>query len=148
MKLSDLIESFIKDMFNETEGEINFQRNELANKFNCVPSQINYVINSRFTNEQGYVVESHRGGGGSIKITRISMDKPTYLMHILSSIGPNISQSTALAFIKNFLDYDAVTKKEASMMAAAISDKVLLESGEYKDSVRAKILKNMIASIM
>ncbi len=148
MKISDIIEEFIKEMIEETEGEAHFQRNDLASKLNCVPSQINYVINSRFTNEQGYVVESRRGGGGSIKITRITMDKPTYLMHILSSIGNSITQNTALSFISNFLDYKAVSKNEAALMAAAVSDKVLAESGIYKDIIRAKILKNMIANIL
>lgn len=148
MKISDIIETFIKELLDEEEGEIRIQRNELASRFNCVPSQINYVINSRFTNEHGYVVESHRGGGGSIKITRVTMDSPSYLMHILSSIGPAITQNTALAFIRNFLDYKAVTPKEAALMSAAISDKALSETRPYQDIIRAKILKNMIASIM
>ena len=148
MKISDIIEAFIKDMLDEEQGEIKIQRNELASRFNCVPSQINYVINSRFTNDHGYYVESHRGGGGSIRITRVTMDSPSYLMHILSSIGPSITQSSALAFIKNFLDYKAVTSKEAAIMSAAVSDKVLLDASPYHDILRAKILKNMIASML
>ena len=139
---------YLEMIEDEKNKEVIIQRNELADKFNCAPSQINYVINSRFTNEHGYIVESYRGGGGSIKITRVTMDSPSYLMHILSSIGPAITQNAALAFIRNFLDYKAVTPKEAALMSAAISDKALSETRPYQDIIRAKILKNMIASIM
>ncbi len=148
MKISDVIEAFIKELIEEEEGVASFRRNELALKFNCVPSQINYVINSRFTNDHGYIVESHRGGGGSVRITRINMDRPGYLMHIISSVGDSITQSAALTFIQNFEDYKAINKKEAALMSAAVSDKVLMEAGPYRDNIRAKILKNMIVTLI
>lgn len=149
MKISDIIEQFIKEMLEEEQGTAHFQRSELANRFNCVPSQINYVINSRFTSNHGYMVESHRGGGGSIKITRIPMDKTGYLMHIVLSLGNSIGQSAALTFINNFLDYNAVDRTQARLMMAAVSDKALSAiSQPEKDEVRADILKNMIISIL
>ena len=107
MKVSDLIENVLKELIEETNGEAKFQRNELASRLNCVPSQINYVINSRFTNDHGYIVESHRGGGGSITIRRIHTDKASYIMHIVASMGKTLSQQSAFAFIRNFLDYGA-----------------------------------------
>ncbi len=149
MKISDLIEDIIKEMLDNDEGIASFQRNELAYRLNCVPSQINYVINSRFTTDHGYSVESRRGGGGNITITRIKMDNAGYLMHIASSIGITISQSVAMTFIKNFLDYGAVNKKEAQLMASAVSDNVLRSiSQPQRDVLRASILKNMIVSII
>jgi len=149
-RLSDLIEAFIKDMLEESDGTVELQRNELANYFNCVPSQINYVIGTRFTNEHGYFVESRRGGGGHIKIRKLYIDPTTnYLMHIVMNIGSSISQQSAEAFINNFLDYKAVSPRECKLMKAAVSDKVLgnIRIPE-RDIIRALILKNMMASLL
>ena len=92
MKMSDVIENFIRELF-ENESSIELKRNELAGYFNCVPSQINYVISSRFTPEHGYIVESRRGGGGYIKITRVSFDKPSAIMHTVNHVGDDIDFS-------------------------------------------------------
>ena len=111
--MSDIIEAFLKQMINETNGAIEIQRNELANHFNCVPSQINYVIDTRFTTDRGYYVESRRGGGGHIRIRRVNINRPgNYLMHIISSMGGNISQKSAEVFINNFVDYDVISDRE------------------------------------
>lgn len=149
MKISDLIESVLKELIEETNGEANFQRNELASRLNCVPSQINYVINSRFTNDHGYIVESHRGGGGSITIRRVSTDKTSYIMHIVASMGNAISQQSAFAFIQNFLDYGAITEREAKIMNAAVSSSVLRQiKPPAQDVLRASIIKNMLVSLV
>jgi transcriptional regulator CtsR len=104
-RMSDIIEAFLKQMINDTDGTIEIQRNELANHFNCVPSQINYVIDTRFTTERGYYVESRRGGGGHIRIRRVNINRPgNYLMHIVSSMGDSISQQSAEVFINNFIN--------------------------------------------
>ena len=86
-RLSDIIESFLKAMINDMDGYIEIQRNELANRFKCVPSQINYVISTRFTNEKGYYVESRRGGGGYITIRRLNTDSAGIISCIITSIG-------------------------------------------------------------
>jgi transcriptional regulator CtsR len=149
-RLSDIIEAFIKQMINDTNGSIEIQRNELANQFNCVPSQINYVIDTRFTTERGYYVESRRGGGGSIKIKRVNVDRPErYLMHIVTSMGNSISQQSAEVFINNFVDYDVISAREGFILKAATSDKALsLVAGPNRDVIRASILKYMIMSLM
>mgnify|MGYP001218806062 CR=1 FL=1 len=149
-RLSDMIERFIKELIEETDGVIEIQRNELANYFNCVPSQINYVIDTRFTTERGYYVESRRGGGGHIRIKRISLSRPAgYLMHAINSIGEKLTQQAAEAFINNFIDYDIINTREADIMKAALSDKILNNvSIEQRDSLRAKMLKNMLLSLL
>jgi transcriptional regulator CtsR len=149
-RLSDLIEDFIKKMISEMDGTIEIQRNELANQFNCVPSQINYVIDTRFTSERGYYVESRRGGGGHICIKRVNITLPSrYLMHIVTSMGDSISQQSAEVFINNFVDYEIVIKNEGLLMKAATSDKVL--GGiplPDRDLLRASLLKNMLVSLI
>lgn len=148
--LSDIIEAFIKQLMNDTNGAIEIQRNELANQFNCVPSQINYVIATRFTTDQGYYVESRRGGGGHIKIRRVNITKKDkYLMHIVVSMGRSLSQQAAEIFINNFMDYEVISPREGLLLKAAVSDKIL--SGipmPDRDVLRASILKNMLTSLL
>jgi transcriptional regulator CtsR len=151
-RLSDIIEAFIKDLISSTDGVAEIQRNELANQFNCVPSQINYVLDTRFNVERGYYVESRRGGGGYIRIRRAeicSNDPSKYLMHIISSMGDSISQQSAEIFINNFVDYDVLLEREGLIMKAATSDKVLSDiSLPDRDIIRAGIFKNMLLSLM
>ena len=149
-RLSDVIEEFIKQMINDTEGEIEIQRNEMANQFKCVPSQINYVIATRFTTERGYFVESRRGGGGYIKIRSLSTSKPyDYLMHVILSMGHSISQHSAEVYINNFVDYDIISERDGLLLKAAVSNNSLknVEVGS-KDIIRADILKNMLMRLI
>lgn len=149
-RMSDIIEAFLKQLINDTDGTIEIQRNELANHFKCVPSQINYVIDTRFTSERGYYVESRRGGGGHIRIRRVNIDRPgNYLMHIVTSMGDSISQQSAEVFINNFMDYDVISTREGLMLKAATSDKVLgVVQMPDRDILRAGILKNMLMSLL
>jgi len=148
--MSDIIEAFLKQMINETNGSIEIQRNELANYFNCVPSQINYVIDTRFTTDRGYYVESRRGGGGHIRIKRVNISRPgNYLMHIISSMGDSISQQSAEVFINNFVDYEVISSREGLILKAATSDKILgVIQMPDRDILRASMLKNMLTSLM
>lgn len=147
--LSDIIESFLKEMLDDKHGSVEIQRNELAIRFKCVPSQINYVISTRFTNDKGYYVESRRGGGGSISIRRFSIDCACdYLMHIISAIGDSLSQHNCEVFINNFIDYEIISLREGTIMRAAISDKALFDvQMEKRDAIRACMLKNMMMSL-
>lgn len=146
MKISDIIEEFIKELF-DTEEVVEIQRNDLAQHFNCVPSQINYVIATRFKPDQGYYVESKRGGGGHITIKKVSNTKSEYILHIINSIGEKITDSEAKILISDFLTYNIVNTKEAKLLRVATSDNVLDLPKEYKDILRANILKNMLVNL-
>lgn len=148
MRISDIIEEFIKEMFEE-ENEIEIQRNYLAEKFNCVPSQINYVIATRFKPVQGYTVESSRGGGGHITIRKLDIEKSSFLLHIIENIGNRMSAHDVSIFITNFLKEGIINTKEAKLIKAATSDNVL-SNIEYKkrDEIRSDIFKNMIVNIV
>lgn len=149
MKLSNIIEDFINDMLSQAgSGEIELKRNALADRFSCVPSQINYVIATRFSPERGYLVESRRGGGGYIRITRVAIsDEGTKLMHVINSIGESISYANAEAIINNCFDYDLINEREAKILLGAVSDKALGLKQPSLDLVRARILKNMLVSV-
>ncbi len=142
-----MIEEFIRELFDEGNS-IEIQRNDLAEKFNCVPSQINYVISTRFTPNHGYYVESKRGGGGHITITKVNLTKSNYLMHIISSIGDQITAQDVSIFISNFLSYDIITETEAKLLKVATSDNVLTINTKDRDRVRASIFKNMLLNLI
>ncbi len=146
MRMSDIIEEFIKELFSDEE-EIEIQRNDLAQQFNCVPSQINYVISTRFKPSQGYYVESRRGGGGHIRIKKVNNTKSDYLMHIINNIGNSLTDNEAKILISDFLTYNLVNTKEAKLIRVATSDNVLDIPKEYKDKLRANILKNMLLNL-
>lgn len=145
--MSDMIEEFIKELLDE-DSSIEIQRNDLAEKFNCVPSQINYVIATRFNPDQGYYVESKRGGGGHITIKKVNITKSNYLMHIISSIGDKITAQDVSIFISNFLSYNIISDVEAKLLKVATSDNVLTISPEDKDRLRANIFKNMLLNLV
>lgn len=150
-KLSDVIEQMIKDMIEENEGVAEITRGELAERVNCVPSQITYVLSTRFTNGQGYVVESRRGGGGWIRIRRVDGldDAASYVMHVLNSLGTQVSQQQADVYLQNFVDYKIVSKQTARLMQAAISDQALNRiAPSDRKIVRMDILKNMLTELV
>lgn len=146
MAISDIIENYIKELLSE-DNEVIIKRNDLANYFNCVPSQINYVIATRFTNEHGFIVESRRGGGGGITIRKVLLTKNDYISTLISSIGNYLKQNEAYSYIKTLFEYDIITKREANIMFAAVSDNTLNIDGESKDYLRARILKNILTNI-
>ena len=146
MKLSDLITSEILRMLNESEeNTAEIQRNDFANIIGCAPSQINYVLSSRFTPEHGYVIESQRGGGGYIRIRRVVMRKGAAFMHIINSIGDSIDMMSARIVIENCLQSELITKETARIMYAALSNNVMRSVPVVlQDSLRAAILKEML----
>ena len=148
MRMSDIIEQFIKDMIDQSEcDEIEFQRNELAHKFNCVPSQINYVISTRFKPTQGYYVESRRGGGGSIIIKKRLWNEDDLFFGFTEEIGDSISQMDAEIMISNLLSYSLLDEEQARLLRVATSDNVLKLENSIKDQVRARIFKNMLINM-
>ena len=147
MRMSDIIEEFIKDLFDDENEAIEIQRNELAEHFNCVPSQINYVISTRFKPSQGYYVESRRGGGGHITIKKVNNTKDDYIMHIINNIGQNLTSNEVDILLSDFLSYNIIEKKEAKLLKVATSDNVLGLPKDLKDEVRARIFKNMLLNL-
>ena len=109
MGISDVIASFIQSALEETDGVLELQRSDLAQRFNCVPSQINYVMSTRFSPEHGYIVESRRGGNGYIRITRVRTDRKTLLMHVINSIGDELDAASARAIVQNLVDSEAIS---------------------------------------
>lgn len=150
MKISDVIESFIDEMFS-SDDSVELKRNELAAYIGCVPSQINYVIQTRFTTERGYIVESRRGGGGYIKITKVKMDAHDYIRHILSSLGDRVDIQTTEAIIGNLISNGIIDTKNAKIILASCSDNALrsvISSGDARNILRAVILKNILINLV
>ncbi len=147
--ISDIIEHHLKQIIDQSKnGYIEIQRNEIAGKFECVPSQINYVISTRFTVEKGYIVESKRGGGGYIRIQKIDLEDETNLFQTIHDlIGNSISQSSAEDIIQRLADEEVINEREARMMKAAVSRQVLHFSIPVRDQLRAKMLRAMITAV-
>ena len=147
MALSDKIESFIIELLKNEEKEwLEFGRNELASIFNCVPSQINYVISTRFNSNNGYIVESRRGGGGGVRIKRIPLEGNGIYINALNSIENSIDAKNSQVIIEYLLKSKAITEAEYKLMSAAVSDRTLNISQPAKNILRANILKNMISA--
>ena len=148
-RLSDIIEAFIKQLFSENRDNIIFiQRNELADQFRCAPSQINYVLTTRFTYERGYLIESKRGGGGHIAIKQLEYDSSNERERIINqSIGDSMTYHNAHELLKHLLESGIVEERECEIMKIAVNDRSLI-SAENKNKVRADILKAMIMIIL
>jgi transcriptional regulator of stress and heat shock response len=148
-RLSDAIEQFIKALLKENrESEIQIQRNELANYFSCAPSQINYVLTTRFTVDRGYYIESRRGGGGYIVIRRVEQDMRNSLAKIVTEgIGDNITYERGLRIISGLVDSSIVTEREAEIIKASINDRALSIYAD-RNRLRADILKSIITVIL
>ena len=146
MGISDLIASFLQDSLDTAEdGVLEVQRSELAQRFNCVPSQINYVMSTRFSPERGYIVESRRGGNGYIRITRRRMSKFDMIMHIVNAIGQTIDAASARAMLRNLVENGIAEQSDAKLIAAALSEKSLAAAPkELRGQLRAAIFKNML----
>lgn len=148
--ISDLIEKYLKELFGSgSQGQVEIQRNELAEKFNCVPSQINYVLTTRFTVEHGFIVESRRGGGGFVRIIKLPMDeKVDAVSYLCDLIGRDVSQQGAEGIVRRMLEEGLVTERESGIMKSALSRDVLRIALPARDQLRALILKAMIISIL
>lgn len=148
-RLSDIIESFIKELLKKSNDEqILIQRNELADQFRCAPSQINYVLTTRFTYDKGYVIESRRGGGGYIVIKQVSYHKPEEKHRIIKeSIGDSITYHSAVDLVEHLRDMKKITEREYEIMKISLNDRTLYDV-EDRNKVRAEILKAMVMVIL
>ncbi|RST71875.1 CtsR family transcriptional regulator [Siminovitchia acidinfaciens] len=147
--ISDVIENYLKKVLELSESEIvEIKRNEVADKFQCVPSQINYVINTRFTMERGYMVESKRGGGGYIRISKVKLHNQAHLIDQLKVlIGQKISQSRAEDVIVRLLEEGIIAEREAKIMLNVIDRSVLYIDLPDRDELRARMLIAMLRTL-
>lgn len=144
--ISNIIEKFIIDMMEDANnGVIEIQRNEMAQKFECAPSQINYVLSTRFTPYKGYYIESRRGGGGYIKIIKVKINEDKNIRNlIINTIGNSITKNKAYDILEGLYGEDIITKRELNIIKAAISERVLKNDGIDTNTIRANILKNIL----
>ena len=145
MGISDLIAGFIRDALDDADGVLELRRNDLAERFHCVPSQINYVMSTRFSPERGYIVESRRGGGGYIRFTRVRVDRPTLLMTVINSIGESIDAPSASAIVRNLAEAEAIGAETAELLLAALGDAALRNvDSASRGAVRADLMRQML----
>ncbi len=145
--LSDIIEGFIKELMDANNNDaIEIQRNILAQQFDCSPSQINYVLTTRFTNDRGYVVESRRGGGGYIRIFKVRSSMEDELKRILNeTIGDSITLNKSIDLVNALMEREVITEGERAIMQSVLSDRVLnIVAYEDRNRLRADLLKEMI----
>ena len=150
MRLSDSIESFIKTLMSDESAEVELKRNELAEYFGCAPSQINYVLATRFSPDHGYLTESRRGGGGYIRIVRVVQSGSQRLMYLVNErIGDSLSEEECIRLIAQLKDQKIITADEASLMAASVSARALgvPVPDSLKGALRARMMKSMLMTI-
>ena len=139
MGITDMIAGFIQEALDDAGGVLEMQRGDLAQRFGCVPSQINYVMSTRFSPEHGYIVESRRGGGGYIRITRVHVDRQTLMMHVINSIGSEIDPASARA----------IPAQTGKLLASLLADTALRSVPKDQRSVlRADLLKQALIHLV
>ncbi len=150
MRLSDAIEEFIKELWVQDESEVELKRNELAEYFRCAPSQINYVLSTRFTPDHGYAIESRRGGGGFIRIIRVARGNKESFRYLLSErVGDAISAKEAQILCLQLAEQGTISLEDAELMYSALKpqSQAVPIPEQLKDAIRAKTLKNMLFSL-
>lgn len=144
MGISDIIAEFIRAELEDSDV-LELQRSDLAERFHCVPSQINYVMSTRFSPEHGYIVESRRGGGGYIRISRVRVDRPTLLMHFINSVGQEIDLPSALAIVENLEGADAISQDTANVLRLVLGDTALRTVPRpARDTLRADLMRQVL----
>ena len=149
MLISDTIAAFIDEMLNDCGGTLEIKRNDLAKRLGCVPSQINYVVSSRFTPERGYIIESRRGGGGYIRIIRKVMSEDDLLMQMFQATGESLAEKDLYSLLDTLYSADLITARENRFARACLSQTALsVLPKETQNTVRASSFRNMILSLM
>ena len=149
MGISDLIAAFIQQELEEADGVLELRRSDLATRFNCVPSQINYVMSTRFSPEHGYIVESRRGEGGYIRISRVRVDRRSLLMHVINTLGDTLDLPSARAITQNLVDTEAISLEAGKLLLSAVSDRALQRlSPAYRNALRCDIFKEILIHLV
>ncbi|TDM00903.1 CtsR family transcriptional regulator [Macrococcus carouselicus] len=146
--MSDIIEQYLKQLLEQSGETVEIKRSKIAEKFDCVPSQLNYVIKTRFTNEHGYEIESKRGGGGYIRITKIeSNNQGAFIEHLSAMVGQHVSQQKAEHVIEALSQNKLITDREKRLLLATIHRDILYVDVPYRDYIRANILQSVLTVI-
>lgn len=145
--ISDVIENFILSTLG-TSSDLNLSRNELADYFNCAPSQINYVLTTRFNLNRGFIIQSQRGGGGYIRIVRIKDFDDNYIHKVIDSIKDEITFNDARFVLEDLKNKKFITIPQANTLLYAITDRALTNPIKLEGKLRANILKNVILNIL
>ena len=149
MGITDIIAGFIQSELEEAGGALELQRSDLAQRFGCVPSQINYVMSTRFSPERGYIVESRRGGNGYIRITRVQVDRQTLLMHVINTLGDDLDLNSARAIVNNLVESEAIDAMVGRALLSAIGDSALRTvPQQYRGAIRADITKQVLIHLV
>lgn len=147
-RLSNHIEDYLRALLLEREGQIEIKRNVLAEHFNCAPSQINYVLTTRFTPVQGFFVESRRGGGGFIRIVQVEIKSDAeFYDRLTEAVGESITQSKANQILDTLREADCITENERHLLGLTLSDRALAAAGDKRNGVRADLLQNILLGI-
>ena len=146
MRMSDIIAQRILQLIEESEESMaEIGRNELASMVGCAPSQINYVLSSRFTPEQGFIIESRRGGGGYIRVSRVKLNRTSAIMHIINSIGNTLDPMEIRIIIENCSQMELISVDAAKLIGAAVSTSAMASiPQQYRGYLRASIVKQML----
>jgi len=149
VSISDIIEQYLKQILDANEKKmVEIKRSEIADQFQCVPSQINYVINTRFTIEKGYLTESKRGGGGYIRIFRIEhQDEFELIDDIISMINPKVSQHAATDVLERLAEKKVITEREEKLINSAIERETLAVGLPERDELRARVLTAILTTL-
>ena len=147
--LAKQIEEYIKELMAEQESAVlEIQRSLLSEHFNCVPSQINYVLSTRFTPAQGYVVESRRGGGGFVRIASVPLDDEEDLRQLISqSVGDHITQRQSEGVVSYLVKEKVITEREGAMLNLMLKDRTLGEVKDNRDTLRANLLQHALVVV-
>ncbi len=150
LRISDIIEEFINKLMEESKGAIEIQRNDMANHFKCAPSQINYVLTTRFSSDRGYIIESRRGGGGFIKIMKIDIDENDYLLKMIAErIGNSVKKEGAFELLEILFKKQLIDQRIKNIIKTSVDDNTLnIISKPFRDIVRAEILKASIVAAL
>ena len=146
--ISDIIEEFILEQLEDSDN-IDLSRNELANFFSCAPSQINYVLSTRFTAPKGYIVESHRGGGGFIRLIKVNYEKNDYIRELISTtLEDEIDYNTAIKILDTLYKLDIIDDSARFVLSSAVSSKALSMPVRIENKQRANILKTVLINYL
>ncbi|ANZ57914.1 CtsR family transcriptional regulator [Fructilactobacillus lindneri] len=148
--MSDTIEEYLKQMLvSSDEEEVEIRRSDIAEHFDVVPSQINYVIKTRFALQDGYIVQSKRGGGGYIRIEKINlMEDSDVFDRLINSISDRISQKEEEDILHTLFNNDLLSDREVNMVASILThDAINVSDPETEEKVRANVLSALLCRL-